>query len=159
MTDERRDNDGVMWTRLSEVERQSAAHTTELRSIYAGLDEIRDVLVRMQENAKPNIGGMFLLLLATCTFFVTVGALSLAPVYRDLARLYDSQSNMISTQTENHKNRFTAQDARELENEMEALVAESRKLIEARSNEKEKEINNNRDRIAQIEGFLKGREK
>ena len=76
-------------SRVSELERQSAAQSTDIRGIYAGLDEIRDVLVRMQENAKPNLGALFLVLLATCTFLVTVGGLALAPVYRDQARVYD----------------------------------------------------------------------
>ena len=142
MTDEVK-SDGVMWTRLGEVERQSASHTTELRSIYAGLDEIRDVLVRIQENSKPNIGGMFLILLATCTFFVTVGGLSLSPVYRDLTRLYEVTAAMDKEQEANHKNRFTSTDGKDLEERM-----------TARMRENEATFYETRERVARMEGVM-----
>lgn len=88
MDEVQKQNAGAMWTRLGTLETQSAAQSTDIRGIYAGLDEIRDVLVRMQESAKPNLGALFLVLLATCTFLVTVGGLALAPVYRDRAQAY-----------------------------------------------------------------------
>ena len=74
------------WQRISDLERQHAAITTDIRGIYAGLDEIRDVLVRIQENAKPNLNALFFTILATCTFLMTIGGLTLAPAYRELGR-------------------------------------------------------------------------
>jgi hypothetical protein len=77
-------NEASIWAAISELKQDNSVVKTDIRGIYAGMDEIRDVLVRMQENAKPNIGGMFLVLLATCTFMVTVGGLTLAPLYRGM---------------------------------------------------------------------------
>ena len=88
--------------RVSELERHAAATSTDIRGIYAGLDEIRDVLVRIQENAKPNLGGLFVVLLATCTFLVTIGGLTMAPVFRELARINEVQtvsSNILMERT------------------------------------------------------------
>ena len=124
--------DGALWNRLSEVERQSAAQSTDIRGIYAGLDEIRDVLVRIQESAKPNLGGMFLVLLATCTFLVTIGGLTLAPIYRDQARSYDLLSNILATQNNMRSSRFTDKDGQLLM----------------------QEVVENRERLATMEGQL-----
>ena len=101
MSGETKTNDeGGMWSRIGILEKQSAAQSTDIRGIYAGLEEIRDVLVRIQDNARPNLGGMFLALLATCTFLVTIGGLAMAPVYREQGRAYEALTLVMQTQNE-----------------------------------------------------------
>ena len=84
-------NESTVWAAISELKQDNSVVKTDIRGIYAGMDEIRDVLVRMQENSKPNLGGMFVVLLATCTFLVTIGGLTMAPVFRELGRINDVQ--------------------------------------------------------------------
>ena len=92
-----RESDGAMWAELSTLKTQSAAISTDIGNIYGAIDEIRDAFVRSQENAKPNLGAMIAILLATCTFLVTVGGLALAPVYRDMAATHDTiQTNSVN---------------------------------------------------------------
>lgn len=73
--------------RLAELERGHAATTSDIRGIYAGLDEIRDVLVRIQEGSRPNIGGMIALLFSGCTLVLLIGGLAFAPMYKDMTRI------------------------------------------------------------------------
>ncbi len=80
-----KENDGALWAELSTLKTQSAAQSTDIRGIYGAIDEIRDAFVRFQENARPNIGAMFLVLIATCTFLVTAGGLALMPLKREQA--------------------------------------------------------------------------
>lgn len=139
--------DPATQTRIGELERQSAAQSTDIRGIYAGLDEIRDVLVRMQESAKPNVSGMFMVLLATCAFLVTIGGLSMAPVYRDLTRLFESKAAMTQTLAETAGNRFTASDGEGLEAAMRAEMH----LLET-------QIATNQENIAWAKGYLEGKD-
>lgn len=105
--------------RLIEVERAQAVTTSDIRGIFAGLDEIRAVLTRMQENNKPNLGGLFLALIATLSFFLTVGGLSLAPLYRDLSRIDSSMYNIQEYQRGILGSRFTDQDGKEMREDAE----------------------------------------
>lgn len=84
-----KENDGAMWAELSTLKTQSATQSTDIRGIYGALEEIRDAFVRFQENSRPNLGGMFLVLVATCTFLITAGGLALAPMYKaqDVSRV------------------------------------------------------------------------
>jgi len=144
--------DGAMWGRISTLENQSIAHETSLENIYAGLEEIRNVLVRMQDNARPNLGGMFLVLLATCTFIVTIGGLSLAPVYRDLSRLYESHARVATIQAETSGNRFTSDDAVYLEQVLRGEIQNRHMRVIGRVHELEDKVSDYRDRIAALEG-------
>ena len=104
--------------RLNLIEQRSSAQATDIRGIYGALDEIRDVLVRMQESSKPNIMGYFLILLATCTFLVTIGGLTLAPLYRDNVRLSEAIIALKDEQVIAGKDSFKIPDAEALEDKL-----------------------------------------
>jgi hypothetical protein len=135
--------DASLWSRIGEHDKQLSAQSTDIRGIYGALDEIRDVLVRMQESAKPNLGGMFLVLLATCTFLVTVFGLSLAPVYRDQGRAYEALAAIMETQNGMRANRFTSADGDALEAQFWTITRENEKVMYA-----------NQSRLSKIEGIL-----
>lgn len=101
--------------RLGQLEQDSAAQSRDITGLYAGLEEIRDVLIRMQESAKPNLNALFLVLLATCTFIVTIGGLTLAPIYREQARAYEALTRLQEAQGEVASTRFTREDGEKLE--------------------------------------------
>jgi len=141
-----RDSDARWWSRIAELERDQAATTTDIRGIYAGMEEIRDVLVRIQESAKPNIGMLFIALLATCTFFVTIGGLALAPIYRDMARFDTQIMEFQNTQNTIQQSRFTRANGEDLEvrlhTELLAHMQESRAIAMQ-----------TRERTARLEGM------
>jgi len=122
----------LIWNRLTELEQHRAATTSDIRGIYAGLDEIRDVLVRLQENNKPNVGGMFLALLATCTFIVTIGGLSLAPIYRDLSRMNDRIQEVTNNQNTILSTRFTEADGQRLSSNLHANMDQIHAAVDKR---------------------------
>lgn len=144
--------------RLSELERQSAAQSTDIRGIYAGLDEIRDVLVRIQESAKPNLGGMFLVLLATCTFLVTIGGLTMAPVYREQSRTYEALRTVMDTQNGMRANRFTRADSEALESQLRTLIDANHHRMVDKMHQNEKQMSENQQKIATLEGRLQGKD-
>lgn len=140
MTD--RATDKAAWDRISELEQSQAAVTSDIRGIYAGMDEIRDVLVRIQENAKPNMAGAIVILIAACTLVLGIGNQALAPIK-------ENQNFLQQQLSENHA----------------ALIETARMegWIEAKSEEYSKGIAYNaetalqsRERIARIEGFVDG---
>ena len=133
MVTEQEQLDHTVSGRVAKLESDGAAMRSDIRGIFAGLDEIRDVLVRMQDNARPNLGGMFMVLLATCTFLVTVGGLSLAPLYNDMAQLYESQARAAEA------------------------TADLEKILRDEIQKSETHISENRDRISYIEGYIKGK--
>ena len=135
--------DDSVWSRIGVLEKQDAAMERDIRGILGGLEEIRDVLVRMQENARPNLGGMFLILLATCTFFVSIGGLALAPIYREQGRTSTALVEILNTQNDMRANRFTSFDGQELDQQ-----------ITERMHENERLFNETRARVAKIEGIL-----
>ena len=105
-------------SRLNLIEQKTSAQATDIRGIYGALDEIRDVLVRMQESSKPNIMGYFIVLIATCTFLVTIGGLTLAPLYRDNVRVSTSLIELGAAQVAAGKNTFKTPDAEALEDKL-----------------------------------------
>jgi len=130
-------------SRISELEQQQAATATDIRGIYAGMDEIRNVLVRMQENAKPNLVGLFLAGLFTCTFMVTVGGLALAPAYNginsnavDIDKVEQTAMQVIAT-------RFTADQGKGLEDDLREAIKDQAELQR-----------NSRDRVMKLEGIV-----
>jgi len=136
--------------RMSAIETQQAGMVTDIRGIYAGMDEIRDVLVRMQENAKPNLGIMFLVVIAVCTFLVTVGGLSLSPVHKEIARL-NAQASADQLLTQGIlQTRFTRANAERLEDRM---LSNSQITLDNLIRMQEG-TNNLRDRVSRLEGEL-----
>ena len=145
--EEQKTDSTAVWSRIGLLEKQSAAQATDIRGIYAGLEEIRDVLVRMQESAKPNLGGMLLVLIATCAFLVTLGGLTMAPVHREQDRSYDAITILAENQNNMRANRFTSADGDALED-----------LLRAKIHSDEKVIYSNQERIARMEGILIGKD-
>lgn len=139
---EKHSNDSV-WERIGALEKSDAAKATDIRGIYGALDEIRDVLVRMQENARPNLGGMFLVLLATCTFLVTIGGLTMAPIYREQARTSAALVQLMKHQNDMALDRFTNADGAKLEDQLITRMRENENTFYA-----------TRERVARMEGAL-----
>ena len=101
--------------KVSKLETDQASMRSDIRGIFAGLDEIREVLARMQENARPNLGGLLITVIAVCTFLVTVGGLAMAPIYRNQTRMAVELTRIHEQQVQMIGNRFTAEDGRRLE--------------------------------------------
>ena len=136
-------SDVTLWERIGTLERHSAAQIETNRGIFGALEEIRDVMTRIQENNRPNLGGMFLVLLATCTFLVTIGGLTMAPVYREQARTYEALTRATEVMNEMRSNRFTADDGATLEH-----------MLENRLRENETTFYATRERLAFVEGVM-----
>jgi hypothetical protein len=66
-----------VWTKVSHLE-------TDVRGLYGAIDEIREVLVRMQDNTRPNVQALVVGALAVCSFLVTIGGLTVAPIWRNV---------------------------------------------------------------------------
>lgn len=145
-----------VWSRITEHDKQIAAMVTDIRGIYSNIDEIRNVLVRIQDGAKPNLGGMFLVLIATCTFLVTIGGLTMAPVYRDLTRMYEVQDKTLTDLNTIQGNRFTARDAENLEDKLREQARETHAEISKVLQEHETYTAETRERLSKVEGYIDG---
>ena len=75
------------WARLGQLEKQSSAQAETNRNIEHSINEIRDWLANWQENSKPNMGVQIMVLIAACTFMVTVGTLALQPTKNSVGML------------------------------------------------------------------------
>jgi len=112
-------------TRVSEIERQQAVTDADVRGIYASIDEIREVLVRMQENQermretnRPNLGALFLALLASVTILVSLGSMALSPRDTAIEALKDQFKELSARQLSVTSNRFTDIDGKEMHNDL-----------------------------------------
>ena len=94
-------------TRLNVLEREAAATRSDIRGIYSGLDEIRAVLVRIQEGSKPNLNAMFIAILAACSIMITIGGLAIAPINQTIDKIYDDQQRLSKIQQDMMMTRFT----------------------------------------------------
>lgn len=74
----------TVWSKISKLEMETAAIKSDIRGLFAGLNEIRDVLVRMQENNRPNVNGLLIGGLALASFLVTIGGLTVTPIWRSI---------------------------------------------------------------------------
>ena len=79
-------NDRV-WDKISRLETETAAIKSDIRGLYGGVDEIRDVLKNMQMSNRPNINALFIASIAVCSFFVTIGGLTVSPIWREMNEL------------------------------------------------------------------------
>ena len=143
-------------SRLNALEQQAATTSTDIRSIYAGIDDIRDVLVRIQENARPNMAGLFIAVLATCTFLVTIGGLVILPINRELSEVQlelreDRQRQDTYFDRELRK---SEQLSLERHNNQNATIRDL--LFEIRENRVT--TLESRERLAHVEGLLQGRD-
>jgi hypothetical protein len=73
-----------VWTKVSHLETEMASIKSDVRGLYTGIEEIREVLVRMQENTRPNVQALVVGALAVCSFLVTIGGLTVAPIWRGI---------------------------------------------------------------------------
>jgi len=134
--------------RISDLEKDHSGMKTDIRGIYAGLEEIREAVIRLAENAKPNLTGLFLVLLATCTFLITVGGLTMAPAFRELGRHSEEISEVRAGYMEqmeligrlNERTMVLYERSREQQDEM---------------HKTQERVQSNAERIAYMEGQLK----
>jgi len=74
-------------SRITQVEKDTASMKSDIRGIYSTMGEIKNAFVKFQDNSKPDIRGLFISILATCTFLVTIGGLAMAPMYNNQAKV------------------------------------------------------------------------
>lgn len=145
-----------LWSKLGEHDKQIATIVSDIRGIFGGLEEIRDVLNRIQESNRPNIGGMVIILIAVCGFLVTVGSLTMAPVYRDLTRMYQVQDKVIERLNGITASRFTNKDAEALEDKLRTQSTSVHSDIYQVLQQHEEYTSETRERVSKIEGYIDG---